>query len=161
MRHIRKTNSQSGFTLVELMVVVAIIGILASVALPGFRQNIMRAKVVEAIAAFAPCRLSISETYSSGGTIPAGGEWGCESDPSIPVSQYVESIDTNGTGKISVVLRGIDLRLNTHVITLTPLDNTGSPPTDSGAGVARWRCGSSGDGTDVPEKYLPASCRGG
>ena len=160
MLHKRKTNSQAGFTLVELMIVVAIIGILASVALPGFRQNIMRAKVSEAILAFGPCRGMITEAYTAGGTLPAGGEWGCESDPSVPVSQYVESISTSSEGKITVVLRGIDLRLNTHVITLTPLDNTGNPPSDSGSGVARWRCGSTGDGTDVPEKYLPASCRG-
>jgi type IV pilus assembly protein PilA len=160
MPHIQKANSQAGFTIVELLIVVMIIGILAAVALPSFRQNAMRAKVSEAILAFGPCRAAVTETFSSGGSLPSGGSWGCESDPSVPVSQYVDSIDTDGAGKISVVLRGIDLRLNTHVITMTPLDNTGNPPVDSGSGVARWRCGSPGDGTDVPDQYLPASCRG-
>jgi len=158
----RKTNSQAGFTIVELMFVVMIIGILASVALPGIRANAMRTKVSEAILALSTCRAMITEAYTTGGSLPLSGEWGCESVVGVPVSQYVESIDTNSTGKVSVVLRGIDLRVNTHVITLTPLDRTGNPTSDSdtGSGVARWRCGATGDGTDVDEKYLPSSCRG-
>src|SRR2546422_1443530 len=69
---------QKGFTLIELMIVVAIIGILAAVALPAYQDYTVRAKMSEVILAASACRTSITEVYQTGGTAPAANGWGCE-----------------------------------------------------------------------------------
>src|SRR5258708_19721189 len=69
---------QNGFTLIELMIVVAIIGILAAVALPAYQDYTVRAKMSEVILAASACRTSITEVYQTGGTPPAANDWGCE-----------------------------------------------------------------------------------
>ncbi|MGC2519144.1 MAG: pilin [Burkholderiales bacterium] len=158
MRLMRKTNSQAGFTLIEVMLVVMIIGVLAAIVLPSFRLDAARAKVSEAVLAFGPCKDAVSEGYITGGPLPT--VWGCES--SGRVSQYVGSVTVDPNGVITVGLQGFnDLRLDTFDITMVPEDNTGRALTqdDSGNGVTRWRCGSP-PGTTLDPKYLPASCRG-
>src|ERR671924_1674928 len=69
---------QKGFTLIELMIVVAIIGILAAVALPAYQDYTVRAKMSEVILAMSACRTSITELYQTGGTPPGANNWGCE-----------------------------------------------------------------------------------
>src|SRR5688500_19752259 len=69
---------QQGFTLIELMIVVAIIGILAAVALPAYQDYTIRAKMSEVILAMSACRTSITEVYQSGGSLPGVNGWGCE-----------------------------------------------------------------------------------
>ena len=69
---------QKGFTLIELMIVVAIIGILAAVALPAYQDYTIRAKMSEVILAMSACRTSITELYQTGGTPPGANNWGCE-----------------------------------------------------------------------------------
>src|SRR5687768_1233459 len=73
-----KKRLQQGFTLIELMIVVAIIGILAAVALPAYQDYTIRAKMSEVILAMSACRTSITEVYQSGGSQPAANSWGCE-----------------------------------------------------------------------------------
>src|SRR5204863_6676678 len=74
-----KRHLQQGFTLIELMIVVAIIGILAAVALPAYQDYTIRAKMSEVILAMSSCRTSITEVYQSGPTTaPAADGWGCE-----------------------------------------------------------------------------------
>jgi prepilin-type N-terminal cleavage/methylation domain-containing protein len=157
----RRTNNQAGFTIIELMGVIMIVGILTALVLPSIRVNTVRVKMSEAIMAFGQCRNMVSEVYLSGGDPPLPGEpWGCEI--SKDASQYVDSVTTTEVGKIIVSLQGFkDGRLDTKDLTLMPLDNTGTP-LDGTAGVAvrRWRCGSALDGTDVLPEYLPSSCRG-
>jgi len=150
---------QSGFTIVEIMIVVMIIGVLAALVLPGMRSNAIRAKMAEAILSLGSCKNQVTELYQSGGDPPDAGQWGCEA---TNVSTYVDSITVNEFGVISGSLRGFgDLRIDFNDITLAPLDNTGNVPTSGGVAVRSWRCGSPLDTIHpVPPQYLPNSCRG-
>ena len=153
---------QQGFTLIELMIVVAIIGILAAVALPAYQDYTVRAKMSEVILALSACRTSITEVYQSGGTnTPSANGWGCEQSGS---SKYVAAINTSANGTVSATIQGISTAVNGSVVTLAPLavdaTTTATWAANSGAGLFGWRCGSSTDGTNVSAKYLPGSCRG-
>ena len=151
---------QAGFTIVELMIVIMIIGVLAAIVLPNVRANAARARMSEAILALTPCKNAVTELYNSGGDPPGAGNWGCEI--TTDASQYVDSITTSDEGAIKASLRGFnDLRIDFHNVTLAPLDNTGNLPAPGGL-VRSWRCGSPTDfgGTDVPAQFLPGTCRG-
>ncbi|HUR88468.1 MAG TPA: pilin, partial [Ramlibacter sp.] len=159
---------QSGFTLIELMIVVAIIGILAAVALPAYQDYAKKAKVSELLLAASSCRTTVSHVYQSGNASspPAANTWGCEagagtSSPSV-TNKYVASITTDVNGVVSVTAQGFsDAALDGKVVTLVPLAAANTPATfAAGAGqpLHGWRCGNSGDGTTIPIKFLPGSC---
>lgn len=156
----RKIRSQVGFTIIEVLIVIMIIGVLAALVLPAARLNAARVKVSEALMAAGPCRSMVSEVYVSGGDPPTLGNWGCEIRGGA--STYVDSVMvTDEYGTIEVSLRGFnDLRIDFHNLTLAPLDNTGNLPSDTGVRIRQWRCGSVVDGTDVPAKFLPNTCKG-
>ena len=100
-----KRRVQQGFTLIELMIVVAIIGILAAVALPAYQDYTKRSKLSEVILAASGCRTSITEVIQSATTLPAAGAWGCES--STPTTKYVAKVDTDGQGVQRITPRGV------------------------------------------------------
>ena len=152
---------QKGFTLIELMIVVAIIGILAAVALPAYQDYTVRAKMSEVLLALSACRTSITEVYQTGGTPPGGSNWGCEA--AGQTSKYVASLATDDDGKVTAVVTGISATVNGGNVTLAPLINGTTLATTAanmGQGLFGWRCGSTVDGTSVAAKYLPGSCRG-
>lgn len=155
-----KRQLQAGFTLIELMIVVAIIGILAAVALPAYQDYTKRAKMSEVILAASACRTTISEVYQTATALPEAGKWGCET--ATATSKHVKSVATSATGEITVTATGFsDTDLDDKKIILKPFqdDTTAKATTDVGKPVFKWTCGPTADG-GVPIKYLPASCRG-
>jgi type IV pilus assembly protein PilA len=147
----------TGFTLIELMITVAVIGMLAAIALPAYQSYSTRAKMSEVVLAMSGCRTSITEIYQSGGTPPGAGNWGCEA----VVTRYVAGIATDGNGKVTATVQNISSEVNTKTLTLIPMASASvfaDTATDMGTGLYGWLCG--GAGTTVAIKFLPSSCRG-
>ncbi|MFW1808583.1 pilin [Acinetobacter ursingii] len=156
-------NAQKGFTLIELMIVVAIIGVLAAVALPAYQDYTVKAKVSEVLLAASACRTNVSEVYQSANSLPAAGKWGCEvSNP----TKYVKSVATNALGTIVVTsattTSGLPAAAAEKQIAMVPLQGAaGSQTTATGIGtVTGWKCGpGSTTASAMPKKYLPGTCQ--
>lgn len=167
-----KRQLQKGFTLIELMIVVAIIGILAAVALPAYQDYTKRAKMSEVVLAASSCRTSITEVYQSGSggasTAPGADGWGCESGTgtsnATAQTKYVDSVRTTAAGQIRVTAKGFnDSGIDGKLVTLTPMADATTPATyaaNAGQALFGWRCGNTTDGTTIQSKFLPGSCRG-
>jgi type IV pilus assembly protein PilA len=169
MRHLPK-QVQQGFTLIELMIVVAIIGILAAVAIPAYKDYTVRAKMGEVILAASACRTTITEVVQTANTLPATVDtWGCEvASGSSLATKYVASVSTAATtGVITVTTQGFgDPAIDGKTVRLMPCtDGTATTfaacqatALSAGANVTTWLCGP-GSASPVPAKYLPGSCR--
>jgi type IV pilus assembly protein PilA len=144
---------QQGFTLIELMIVVAIIGILAAIAIPAYQDYTIRAQVSEGLNLGGGAKTAVAEFYQDRGIWPDGNS-GIDSAglsaPSMIKGKYVQSVTVGSVDGIVTVLYGFDAHtlINGSTIQLKATDATGS---------IEWECTSPGGA--IQDKHLPAACR--
>jgi type IV pilus assembly protein PilA len=146
---------QKGFTLIELMIVVAIIGILAAIALPAYQDYTIRTKVTEGLSLAASAKLAVADSYTSLGTLPVDNAGAGLPAATAIASKYVKSVTVGAAGVISILYGntatiGGSPVMDAKVVTLTPDVTTNQ-------GSITWRCAIGASNTYY--KYMPAECR--
>ena len=148
-----KKQLQQGFTLIELMIVVAIIGILAAIAIPAYQNYTIRAQVSEGMSLAGGVQTAMSEYYTNTGTWPTNDQGGIPAATSI-TGNYVSKVTVSG-GKISIAYgqTKANTAIQSDILTFSAIATSTS-------GSIQWICGSSTAGTNIPKQYLPSSCQG-
>ncbi|MEM1262379.1 MAG: pilin [Pseudomonadota bacterium] len=155
---------QSGFTLIELMIVVAIIGILASIAIPAYQDYVIRAQVVETFSITGELKLSIKDYYKDRGRFPANN-----AEAGIPaarhlIGNYVKTVELVDGAMHVEMGNAVNAMLKEKILTIRPIFVTESPTSP-----ISWLCGlreppdgmeaAGEDRTSIEPQYLPSACR--
>jgi len=151
---------QKGFTLIELMIVVAIIGILAAIAIPAYQDYTIRSKVTEMINSAGVCKTSVAEYYQSLGAMPTSAKQAGCSDVgtanTLPPAVTNGEVQITATGTLATQLTAAGGSLFAYKA------DCGGGAACTGAAIVGWSCSKAGTpaaSTDINPKYLPATCR--
>jgi len=149
-------NKQQGFTLIELMIVIAIIGILAAIAIPAYQDYVVRAQVTEGLSLAGNAQTGIAEFEQNHGTWPTvAASAGLPANTASISGKYVSSVDiVTVPGQVLITYsktspQSANVAIDGLKLVLSGVTTSGS---------LKWTCG--GHATNIPSKYLPSSCRG-
>jgi len=142
---------QKGFTLIELMIVVAIIGILAAVALPAYQDYTARSQMSEALTLGGGLRTVVSEYWTNNGTYPTTNYVAGASEAASINGKYVSNVAIlNGLITVTMRSSGVAQGIRSATMEISP---------STSAGSINWKCKPASSGTPVKQKFMPSSCR--
>lgn len=153
-------SMQKGFTLIELMIVVAIIGILAAVALPAYQDYTVRAKVSEGLIAASAIKIGVTDVFADKGMagIEAYATEIAADQGNLKTTLIDEIAVDDTTGTISITMNMPQLGTD-NVLALVPKINNDPISNDNSTGSITWDCTTDNGTTSIPKKFLPANCR--
>lgn len=144
-----KPRLERGFTLIELMIVVAIVGILVSVAVPSYQDYVLKAKIVEGIAAASAAKVSVGDVYATTNSFPTTNAEAGLGNSTEYATEIIKQVDVGANGVVTVSYKAIGGAISDgDTIVLTPSIGT--------AGAISWECATN---STIPPQYRASVCR--